>query len=111
MEAGALAARCDVSQRHIWVPDWLVLYAFLGLGDLAFTLAAFEYGATEANPLLRGLQTTGLFEFTKLSLTLLVVCIGYRFRTNHTVQVSVSMANVMMIALNVYHVSLLSLYT
>lgn len=111
MEAGAFDARLRVTPKaKSWVPDWLVLYAALGLGDMAFTLAAFQYGATEANPFLRTLQTTGLFEFTKLALTLLVVCIGYRFKNNRIVFSCVSMANAVMVALNVYHVSLLSLF-
>lgn len=87
------------------VPDWLVLYAVLGLADLALTLAAFQYGATEANPVLRSLVTVGLFEFTKLSLTLLVLCIGYRFRCNRIVVGSIVIANAVMVGVTVYHVS------
>lgn len=87
------------------VPSWLVLYAALGLLDLGFTLAAFEFGATEANPVLRDLQSVGLFEFSKLSLTLLVLCIGYRMKRNRTIYSCVMLANAVMVAVAVYHVS------
>ena len=111
MEAGALDVRfvAPPKENH-WVPSWLVLYAFLGLGDMAFTLAAFEFGAREANPFLGALQTTGLFEFAKLSLTLLIICIGFRYKDNRAVFICVTAANVVMVALNVYHVSLLTLF-
>ncbi len=104
-----MAVSCAPS-RAKFVPEWLVLYAALGLGDLAFTLVAFELGASEANPFLKSLQAFGLFEVTKLSLTLLVVCIGVRFQTNRVVFASVMAANALMVAVNVYHVSLLSLF-
>ena len=91
------------------VPDWLTLYVFLGLGDMAFTLLAFQMGAIEANPFLRHLQGAGLFEFTKISLTLLVLCVSYRLRHRPLIHNVMGFANVGMVTLNVYHVTLLAL--
>ncbi len=48
----------------------------LGVIDYGFTIAAFVTGAREANPALAWFAEQGLFEFAKLSLTLLVCCVG-----------------------------------
>ena len=78
------------------------------MGDLVFTLIAFQLGATEANPFLRSLQSEGLFEFMKVSLTLLVLCVAYRLRNRTFIQNVMAVANCFMVVLNVYHVSSLS---
>ena len=89
------------------IPDWLALYVYLGLGDLAFTLAAFQLGAIELNPYLEHAQRSGLFEFSKVSLTLLVLCVAFKLRRRKVTERIMAWANVGMICLNVYHVSLL----
>ena len=93
-----------------YVPDWLTLYVFLGLGDLGFSLIAFQSGAIEANPLLYQAQQIGLFEFAKLSLTLLVLCVGFLLRKRRITEVVMAGANTLMVCLIVYHVSLLYLH-
>ena len=92
------------------VPDWLALYVYLGLGDLAFTLMAFQIGAIELNPFLEQAQQSGMFEFCKLTLTLLVLCVAFRLRKRKVTEKIMAGANVVMISLNVYHISLLYLY-
>lgn len=91
------------------VPDWLTFYVFLGVADLAFTLTALQLGAREANPFLASTIDVGLFEFVKISLTLLILCICYRFRKRPLVQNIMSVANGFMAVLVVYHVAWLSL--
>lgn len=91
------------------VPDWLTFYVFLGVADLAFTLTALQLGAREANPFLASTIDVGLFEFVKISLTLLILCICYRFRQKALVQNIMSVANGFMAVLVVYHVAWLSL--
>lgn len=93
-----------------FIPAWLTLYVFLGLGDLGFTLAAFQSGAIEANPVLYQAQQTGLFEFSKIALTLLVLCVGFMLRKRRITEVVMTGANAIMVCLNVYHVSLLYLH-
>ena len=89
------------------IPDWLALYVYLGLGDLAFTLVAFQCGAIELNPFLQHAQQIGLFAFSKLSLTLLFLCVAFRLRKRKVIEKIMAGANVVMISLNVYHISLL----
>ncbi|MCH8978139.1 MAG: hypothetical protein IH945_02710 [Armatimonadetes bacterium] len=89
------------------IPDWLALYVYLGLGDLAFTLVAFQLGAIELNPYLEHAQRAGVFEFSKVSLTLLVLCIAFKLRRRKVTEKIMAWANVGMICLNVYHISLL----
>lgn len=60
------------------VPGSIVLYALLSLADLGLTLAAFAVGAKEANPALAYFVPWGLFEFAKLSITLLVCCMAVK---------------------------------
>jgi hypothetical protein len=91
------------------VPDWLTFYVFLGVADLAFTLTALQLGAREANPFLAQTIDLGLFEFVKISLTLLILCICYRFRQRRLVQNVMTVANGFMAVLVVYHVAWLSL--
>ena len=89
------------------IPDWLALYVYLGLGDLGFTLVAFQCGAIELNPFLEQAQQAGLFEFCKLTLTLLVLCVAFKLRKRQVTEKIMTGANVLMICLNVYHISLL----
>ena len=93
-----------------FIPDWLVLYVFLGLADLGFTLAAFQCGAIEANPVLRAAQSTGMFEFSKIALTLLVVCVGFLLRQRRITEIVMAGANAFMVSLCVFHVSSLYLH-
>jgi hypothetical protein len=99
----------DQSHMRESVPDWLTVYGFLGISDLAFTLVALQLGAREANPFLAHYIDFGLFEFVKISLTLLVLCICYRFRHSQTIVNVMAVANTFMATLIVYHVSCLSL--
>ena len=103
------AVPCDKSHFHEKVPDWLTLYVFLGLADLGFTLAAFQLGAIEANPFLDHSRDQGLFEFCKISLTLLIMCIAYKLRNHKIIPKIMAIANAFMSTLVVYHVTLLSL--
>lgn len=105
---GTAAAR-DRSHWSEHVPDWLTLYVFLGLADLGFTLVAFQLGAKEANPFLSVAQQDGLFEFYKISLTLLILCIAYRLRKRTVIENIMAFANAFMCSLIVYHIASLSL--
>lgn len=100
----------DRSHFRDSVPDWLVLYGFLGLCDLGFTLAAFQLGAIEANPFLNLAHGFGLFVFSKLCTTLLVVCICFRLRTRPSIIAIMGIANAVMASLLVYHIASLSAY-
>ncbi len=100
---------CDQSHMREHVPDWLTVYAFLGISDLAFTLVALQLGAREANPFLAHSIDLGLFEFVKISLTLLVLCICYRYRQSRVIQNVMAVANTFMATLVVYHYACLSL--
>ncbi len=99
----------DQSHLKESVPDWLTLYVFLGVSDLALTLVAFQLGVREANRFLAQFIDLGLFEFMKISLTLLVLCICYRHRKQRVVQNIMSVANTVMATLIVYHYANLSL--
>lgn len=85
------------------------MYVFLGMADLGFTLVAFQLGAREANPFLNHVQQDGLFEFFKISLTLLVLCIAYKLRHRDAIVNIMGLANAFMCSLVVYHISSLSL--
>ena len=87
------------------MPAGLVFYGVLGLADFGLTLAAFQHGATEANPMLRHVQGVGLFEFLKLALTLLVVTLGYKLWHLPITRTVIGFANGMMVALVVYHIA------
>ncbi len=100
---------CDQPHLSESVPDWLTLYVFLGIADLAFTLAALQLGVREANPFLAQCIEHGLFEFMKISLTLLVLCICYKFRQHGVVQSTMAVANTVMATLVVYHFACISL--
>lgn len=99
----------DRSYLYEHVPDWLTVYVFLGVADLAFTLTALRLGAREANPFLATTIDLGLFEFVKISLTLLIACIAYRYRSITLVETVMGFANAFMAALIVYHVAWLSI--
>lgn len=110
MDGASKCIRAIRPELAEFIPDWLTLYVFLGLGDLAFTLIAFQCGAIEANPVLYAAQQTGLFEFAKLTLTLLVLCVGFLLRKRKITEVVMAGANALMVSLIVYHVSLLYLH-
>jgi hypothetical protein len=99
----------DRSHLHEHVPDWLTLYVFLGVSDLAFTLTALQLGAREANPFLNSTIDLGLFEFMKISLTLLILCVAFLYRRKRAVQSVMMFANGLMAVLIVYHTAWLSL--
>lgn len=101
--------RLDRSHLHEHVPDWLTLYVFLGVSDLAFTLTALQLGAREANPFLNQTISVGLFEFMKISLTLLILCVAFRYRNKPLVCNIMMVANGFMAVLVVYHTAWLSL--
>ena len=100
----------DLSHMRESIPDWLVLYGFLGMCDLGFTLAAFQLGATEANPFLNHAHGFGLFVFSKLCTTLLVLCICFRLRERASIINIMGIANAVMASLVVYHVASLCAY-
>jgi hypothetical protein len=85
------------------VPWPIVSYAFLGLVDYALTLAAFHLGASEANPGLAWFQQEGLFEFAKLSLTLLVCCIAFKLWKFPSVRGILFLGNGIMVGVVLYH--------
>ena len=93
------------------MPAGLIFYGALSLADLGFTLVAFHYGATEANPMLRHVQGVGLFEFLKLALTLLVVVLGYKLWLLPITKTVIGFANGVMVALIVYHIASLQVFT
>jgi hypothetical protein len=93
---------CPVS-AWACVPFPIVLYAWLSLCDLGLTLAAFVLGATEANPMLAWFYREGLFEFTKLTSTLLVSCVAFRLWSEPRVRRLVTLANVLMALVLAYH--------
>lgn len=93
------------------VPAPIVLYAALSLADLGFSLAAFEAGAREANPLLAWFAQWGLFEFAKLVLTLLVCCVAFRAWPGRGTEAILRMGNLAMTALFVYHLCLLAAWS
>lgn len=110
MSAAGSGLRARTEELVESIPDWLALYVYLGLGDLAFTLMAFQIGAIELNPFLQQAQQWGLFEFCKLTLTLLVLCVAFKLRKRKVTEKIMAGANVVMITLIVYHISLLYLY-
>ncbi|HWP31760.1 MAG TPA: DUF5658 family protein [Fimbriimonadales bacterium] len=88
------------------VPSAILLYAVLSLLDYGFTLAALTEGALELNPALSWFHSQGLFEFVKLSLTLLVCCTAYKIWDKPYVQALMRIANTVMGVVFVYHIIL-----
>ena len=97
----AVMAR-DIARR-VPVPKPIILYALLSLGDLAFTLAALMMGAYEVNPALGWFVNNGLFEFAKLSATLLVCCVAFRLWKNRLARRLLTVANAVMLGVILYH--------
>jgi uncharacterized membrane protein YidH (DUF202 family) len=87
-----------------------VLYTALGVLDYGFTIAAFVTGAREANPALAWFAEQGLFEFVKLSLTLLVCCVGTHLWSLPIARRAVALGNVLMGGVLTYHLLHLSHY-
>lgn len=90
--------------RHI--PGDLVFYAVLALLDFGLSLYAFGYGHPELNPVLADAEADGLFNFMKLALTLLIVCIGVHLWRKRVARAIVTIANAVMVSLIIYHVSI-----
>jgi hypothetical protein len=88
---------------RLCVPPSIVLYGVLGLLDYALTLMAFRAGLGEANPVLAWFANHGLFEFAKLSMTLLVVAIAFHLRHKQRAKFVMAVANAAMFSLLVYH--------
>ena len=84
-----------------------MLYAALGITDYGFTLAAFVHGAREANPALKWFADHGLFEFAKLSLTLLVCCVAAYIWKAPVTKRAMVVGNVLMGGVVVYHVAMM----
>lgn len=82
-----------------------MLYAALGVTDYGFTLAAFIYGAHEANPALKWFADHGLFEFAKLTLTLLVCCIAAYVWSAPATRKAMTIGNALMAGVVAYHVA------
>lgn len=87
-----------------------MLYVALGVVDYGFTIAAFVTGAREANPALAWFADQGLFEFAKLSLTLLVCCVGTLLWSLPIARRAVAVGNVLMAGVLAYHLVHLSHY-
>ncbi|MEM4408390.1 MAG: DUF5658 family protein [Candidatus Caldarchaeum sp.] len=85
------------------VPVPIISYAFLGLIDYALTLAAFHLGASEANPGLAWFHKEGLFEFAKISLTLLICCVAFKLWDRPSVRFILYLANGLMVGVVAYH--------
>jgi len=88
------------------IPTAILLYAVLSLFDYGFTLAALTEGAIELNPALGWFHSHGLFEFVKLSLTLIVCCAAYRIWNRPYVQEVMRVANTLMGVVLAYHLIL-----
>lgn len=91
-----------LAQRH-HVPKPVVLYVFLSLLDFGFTIGAFVLGASEANPALQWFKGHGLFEFVKLSATLLVCCVGYLMWRHRPIRRVITIGNAIMLCVVLYH--------
>ncbi len=98
-----MAAMAHDTSRRAPVPSAIVLYALLSLGDLAFTMAALMMGAYEVNPALGWFVKNGLFEFAKLSATLLVCCVAFRLWKMRLARRLLTIANAVMICVILYH--------
>ncbi|MCH8274082.1 MAG: hypothetical protein IH851_04770 [Armatimonadetes bacterium] len=88
------------------VPWPIVVYASLALADFGMTLVAFRLGAIEANPALAWFAREGLFEFVKLSLTLLVCSVAFLLWSRSLTKAVMLAANVMMLGVLAHHVRL-----
>ncbi len=103
-------APATVSATRSNIPAPVVLYAALGVVDYGFTIAAFVSGAREANPALAWFAEQGLFEFAKLSLTLLVCCVGTHLWSLPIARRAVAFGNVLMSGVLAYHLLHLPMY-
>lgn len=101
----SVAPIAHAGQPRLPVP--IVVYATLGVLDYGFTLAAFGHGAHEANPALRWFADHGLFEFAKLSLTLLVCCIAAYIWQSPGTRRAMLVGNLLMAGVLAYHVDLM----
>jgi len=85
------------------VPPPVAVYALLSILDLGFSLIAFQLGYPESNPALAFMKEQGLFEFVKISATLLIVLIGVLLWRLQIVRVILGLANVVMFGVFVLH--------
>ena len=99
---GERESSADLTRR---LPGAVVLYGALGLLDFGFTVAAFRIGAYEVNPVLAWFLLQGLFEFAKLSLTLLVICLAVRFWSDVWTRRMLLFGNVIMTGVLLYHLN------
>lgn len=84
-----------------------MLYAVLSVADYGFTLAALCRGAREGNPALAWFLEHGLFDFVKLSLTLLVCCVATRLWDHAIARRVLRLGNVLMAGVALYHLAFL----
>lgn len=86
------------------VPSSLATYGLLGSIDLFLSKVAFSFGVAEANPVMDASLRYGVFELTKVSLTLTVVLIGLTLWKHDIVRRIMLFANIGMTALAVFHI-------
>ncbi|MCB8932648.1 MAG: DUF5658 family protein [Fimbriimonadaceae bacterium] len=89
------------------LPFAIVLYAALSVADYGFTLAALSHGAREGNPALAWFIEYGLFDFVKLSLTLLVCCVATQLWERPIARHVLRFGNVLMVGVALYHLAYL----
>ena len=92
------------------VPNALVLYALLGMLDLAFSRMAFSVGIAEGNPVLHPALDYGLFEVNKVILTLTVLLMAVFLWKHRVIKRLMFAANAGMFLLALVHVYGLTLY-
>lgn len=95
-----------LNEPRKFIPSDIVLYAALALLDFALTIFAIQMGHSESNPILAPAVDNGLFDFLKLSLTLLVVCTAFYMWRKRLTRHVMAGANALMVSVIVYHVSL-----
>lgn len=89
------------------LPIAIVIYAALSVADYGFTLAALCHGAREGNPALAWFAEHGLFDFVKLSLTLLVCCVATRLWDHPFARRTLVLGNFLMTGVALYHLAFL----
>lgn len=98
--------RALTSKTHLRtaVPVAVAAYALLGVLDLGFSQLAFFAGYGEANPILQATIASGTFEFSKITMTMLVVLVGTMLWPLRFVRGIVWAANFGMALLAAFHI-------
>lgn len=88
-----------------------LLFTAFSLADMFLSLAAFQLGVAEANPVLRHMAALGVFVPAKLAFTLVAGAIMAHLYPRRHAQALCWLAVVVMAWVNVYHVAGLTLLT